>query len=248
MRVRWPVSAAALVGTCLLSGGAFAASTTVAGFDGGSNDGFTGNAVFESTGGNPGGAARHITDLFFNELRTGAVGEPANPAFLGDYSSYTDVTFSVDVKTNMLDDFIGNPIARPVGVMLIDRDIQGPDGASGVWFELGTLGVNFTPDWTNLSVTIADPTSTTLPAGWVGFGDEDPGTFEPILPAGASFATVLAGVDEFRITGAAPGFFFTNAYWDVQVDNIAVTVPEPATVSLLLVAALPFLRRRAFFA
>ena len=244
MRVRWPVTAAAFVGTCLFTSSAFSATTTVAGFDEGSNDGFMGNALFEAAGGNPGGAARHVTDLFFNELRTGALGEPANPAFLGDYSSYTDVEFSVDVKTNMLDDFIGNPIARPVGVMLIDRDIQGPDGASGVFFEMGILGVGFTPDWTNLSVTIADPTSPTLPAGWIGFGDTDLNTFEPKLPAGASFASVLAGVDEFRITGAVPGFFFGSAFWDVQVDNIAVTVPEPGTASLLLVAALPFLRRR----
>lgn len=228
----------------LCASGALAASTTVAGFDGGANDGFTGNALFEATGGNPGGAARHVTDLFFNSLRTGGVGEPANPAFLGDYSSFTNVEFSVDVKTNMLDDFIGNPIARPVGVMLIDRDIQGGSGPSGVFFELGILGENFTPDWTNLSVTVADPTQTALPAGWIGFGDEDPNTFEPILPAGASFASVMAGVDEFRITGAVPGFFFTNAFWDVQVDNIAVTVPEPTTATLLLLGALPLLRRR----
>lgn len=242
MRMRF---AAVAVGFAIwLATSAHAANTTVAGFDGGSNDGFSGNALFEATGGNPGGAARHVTGLFFNELRTGALSEPANAGFLGDYSSYTDVTFSVDVKTNMLDDFIGNPIARPVGVMLIDRDIQGPDGDSGVFFELGTLGVDFTPNWTTLSVTVSDPTSATLPAGWIGFGDTDLSTFEPKLPAGASFASVLAGVDEFRITGAVPGFFFNDAFWDVQVDNIAVTVPEPGTVSLLLMAALPFVLRR----
>ncbi len=233
-----------VLGICFCSTRGFAAETTVAGFDGGSNDGFQGNAVFEATGGNPGGAARHITDLFFNELRTGALDEPSNPAFLGDYSSFTDIVFSVDVKTNMLDDFIGNPIARPVGIKLIDRDVQGPSGSSGVYYELGVLGVNFTPDWTTLSVTVDDPTSSSLPPGWVGFGDEDPMTFEPILPAGATFASVLASVDELHITGSAPGFFFTNAFWDVQVDNIAVTVPEPGTSVLLLAGLLALARRR----
>lgn len=227
---------------CSLAVSAPAAETSVAGFDGGSNDGFNGNALFEATGGNPGGAARHVSTLFFNELRTGAIGEPANAAFLGDYSSFSNVEFSVDVKTNSLRDFFGDPIARPVGVMLMDRDIQGPDGPSGVFFELGTLGEGFTPDWTTLSVTIADPTSATLPPGWIGFGATSP-SFEPILPPGATFATVLAGVDEFRITGAVPGFFFTDAFWDVQVDNIAVTVPEPASVALLL-GALVLIRRR----
>lgn len=245
MTIRLAVSTATVIAACLCSSSVYSATTTVAGFDGGSDDGFMGNAVFEATGGNPGGAARHLTNLFFNELRTGGLGEPANAGFLGDYSPYTDVAFSVDVKTNSLTDFIGNPILRSVGVMLIDRDIQGLDGPSGVFFELGLLGTDVTPDWTTLSVTVTDPTSPTLPSGWIGFGDTDMSTYEPILPAGASFATVLAGVDEFRITGAVPGFFFGDAYWDVQIDNIGVTVPEPGTASLLLVAALPLLRRRS---
>jgi hypothetical protein len=199
-----------------------AASSTVVGFDGGDPSGFSGNALFEATGGNPGGAARHVTDLFFNELRTGALGEPANANFLGDYSSFQSVTFSVDVKTNMLTDFIGNPIVRSIGFSFRDRDIQGASGPSGVFFELGLIGEGINPDWTTYSVTIDDPTSLTLPAGWIGFGDEDPNTFEPILPAGATFASVLASVDEFQVTGAVPGFFYTNAFWDVQVDNITV--------------------------
>lgn len=235
---------ALITGACVLAATASAASTTVVGFDGGDDGGFSGNALFEATGGNPGGAARHVTDLFFNELRTGGVSEPANAAFLGDYSSYSDVEFSFDLKTNMLTDFIGNPIARPVGIMLIDRDIQGPSGPSGIFIETGIIGSNFTPDWTTMSATIADPTSTTLPAGWIGFGDEDANTFEPILPAGATFASVLAGVDEFRITGAVPGFFFGHANWDVQIDNISVTVPEPASLMLLSLGLLGVTRRR----
>ena len=214
---------------CALTTSAHGAETTAVGFDGGDSMGFSGNALFEATDGNPGGAARHVSDLFFNELRTGAPGEDANPGFLGDYSGATSVTFSFDVKTNMLDDFIGNPIARPIGISLKDRDIMGPSGPSGVFFEVGIIGVAFNPDWTTLAVTIDDPTATELPPGWIGFGDEDPSTFEPILPAGATFASVLAGVDEFQVTGAVPGFFYTNAIWDVQIDNIMVTVVGGST-------------------
>ena len=223
----------------------YAAFTTVEGFDLGSDGGFTGNAFFEPAGGNPGGNAHHLGFLFYNELRTGGVSEPANPAFLGDYSSFNDVTFSFDIKVDALTDFIGNPIVRPIGIELRDRDIQGPNGDSGVFFELPPISSNNQPVWTNLSVTIDDPTSATLPPGWIGFGDEDPNTFLPILPPGATFATVLAGVDEFRITGAVPGFFFTDADFDVRIDNVAVTVPEPVGYVLLLTGLLAIYRRRS---
>jgi hypothetical protein len=211
---------------CSLSAVAFGAENTVVGFDGGSDDGFMGNAYFEAEGGNPGGVAHHEGDFFFNDLRTGGVGEPTNAAFLGDYSSYESVTFSFDLKTNYLNDFIGNPIARSVGIMLKDRDIEGPDGPSGLFIEMGLLGVNFTGEWTTMSVTIEDPMSEELPAGWIGFGDEDPNTYAPILPEGATFASVLAGVDEFSITGGVPGYFFGNAFWSVLIDNVTVVLEE----------------------
>ncbi|MEL7472674.1 MAG: hypothetical protein AAGK04_05090 [Planctomycetota bacterium] len=219
-------------------------NSTVVGFDGGSDGGFQGNAFYEATGGNPDGRARHFNDSFFNELRTGAIGETTNPDFLGDYSPFNDITFSFDIKTDSLTDFIGNQIARPIGVKFIDRDIQGGSGSSGVFFEMGIQGVNFTPDWTTLSVTISDPTQVGLPAGWIGFGDEDPNTFEPILPAGATFASVLASVDEVHITGAVPGFFFGNAFSDVSIDNVTLLVPTPATASLLGLGGLLAARRR----
>ena len=198
---------------------------TVVGFDGGDDGGFIGNAFFEAAGGNPDGRARHLApDLFFNSLRTGGVGEPTNDDFLGDYSGLTDITFSFDIKVDTLESFVG-PIVRPIGVMFIDRDIQGGSGASGVFFDLGIISEGATGDWTTLSVMIADPTQTALPPGAIGFGDEDPETFEPILPAAASFATVMAGVDEVRITGAVPGFFFGPANWDVLNRQHLVVVP-----------------------
>ena len=211
-------------------------SSTSVGFDGGNDEGFIGNAFFESTGGNPGGKARHLVVNFFTSLRTGGIGEPLNPAFVGDYSASGPVTFSLDVRVDVLTSTTGLPIQRPLGIALIDRDIQGPSGPSGVFFTLGVLSSSVQSNWTTLAVTIDDPTSTTLPPGWVGFGDEDPNTFEPILPAGASFATVLAGVDSFEITGAVPGFFFGFANFDVRIDNVAVELCEAGSSNYCLAA------------
>jgi hypothetical protein len=239
------ITAAAIAAISMLASPSYAASNALVGFDGGTNDGFQGNAYFEATGGNPGGNAHHLApDFFGTSLRTGALGEPANPSFLGDYSSFDEVTFELELRVDVLRDFIGNPIFREIGIALRDRDIQGPSGASGVFFTLDVIGESLQPDWTNLSVTIDDPTSPTLPAGWIGFGDEDPNTFEPILPAGATFATVLAGVDEFEITTFVPGYFYTSANTDIRIDNIRVTVPEPTCFALLGLGLLTVVRRR----
>ena len=215
------------------------------GFDGGDPGGFTGNAFFESNGGNPGGNAHFNDLLFFAEIRTGGMGEPANPAFLGDFSGFNSITFSFDVRVDSLTDFKGNSISRPFGVMLIDRDIQGANGPSGVFFETPFWSSSIQDDWTNYEVTIDDPTETELPDGWIGFGDEDPNTFEPILPPGATFATVLAGVDEFRLTGAVPGFFFTDANFDARIDNVGIksVIPEPSTAGLIGLVGLLWCRR-----
>ncbi len=207
------------------------------GFDGGTDGGFIGNALYEPLGGNPDGNAHHNGTFFFNEIRTGGVGEPVNSSFVGDYSSFAEVTFRLDVKVDSLTDFIGNQISRPFGIALFDRGIQGGSGPSGVFFEFPFLSAATVSSWTEFSVTIADPTSASLPMGWIGFGSEDPLTFEPVLPAGATFATVLAGVDEVRFTGAVPGFFFTNAGYDVRVDNVAVVVTDPSLGSELCVGA-----------
>jgi hypothetical protein len=213
------------VATCCLAAVALA-ETTVVGFDDGDDGGFSGNAIFEATGGNPDGTAHHLGLFFFNVLRTGGLGEPANESFVRDYSSYTSVTFSFDIKTNSLSDFIGNPIVRSVGISLMDRDNEGPSGPAGVFFEVGLVSESHNPDWMTYSVTIDDPMSADLPEGWIGFGDEDPSTFEPVLPEGVTFADVLAGVDQFEITGAVPGYFYSDADFDVLIDNVTVTVEE----------------------
>lgn len=230
-------AALALAALCTMPAGALAATSTLVGFDGGSNGDFTGNAYFEADNGNPGGNAHFALETFGIELRTGGIGEPVNPAFIGDYSGFGKITFGFDVKVNALL-FDGRQISREIGISLIDRDIQGPDGPSGVFFLLDYISLATHGDWTTLSVTIDDPRQTELPDGWIGFGDYDPETFEPILPDGATFASVLAGVDEFRITSFQPGWFYGFTIFNVQVDNVFVNVaPVPVPGALLLFAS-----------
>jgi hypothetical protein len=231
--------AAALATAALCSpfAAALAASSTFVGFDGGTDGDFAGNAYFEAAGGNPGGNAHFLIENFGIELRTGGIGEPSNPNFLGDYSAFGSVTFGVDVRVASLT-FGGSQIAREIGITLIDRDVQGPDGASGVFFLLDYISRATHGDWTTLSVTIDDPTQTGLPPGWIGFGDYDPVTFMPVLPDGATFASVLAGVDEFRLTSFQPGYFYGFTNFNVRVDNLYVAVtPIPAPGALLLLAS-----------
>ena len=122
---------------------------------------------------------------------------------------------------------------------------MGPSGPAGLFFPLGEISAENNPDFTTLSVTVTDPTQTTLPPGVIGRGDEDPDTFEPILPAGATFASVLASVDEFQVTTFVPGLFFGDTFYDVRFDNIFVTVPEPACGwAVALMGALVFRRQR----
>lgn len=228
----------------LCSSGALAGVTTFVGFDNGDPTGFGGNAFFEATGGNPGGNAHHVNDFFGQVLRTGGEGEETNAAFVGDYTASPSVTIGFDLRVDSLTDFIGNQIVREIGVSLIDRDTQGPNGAAGVFFNLGLIGANFQSDWTRMQFTIDDTSAMALPAGWVGFGDENE-NFEPVLPAGATFASILAGVDEFQITTFVPGFFYTNSFWDMRIDNVRITrIPSPGAAALLGLAALTGSRRR----
>ena len=221
----------------------FAQFPTTVGFDS-SDEGFVGNFLFESTGGNPGGNMHNPNvEVFFPSLRT-----TTNQAFLGDFSIYDEVTVSFELQVDNLSDFIGNQITRPIGIQFINEDFMGPNGAAGVYYDLGIYNSSI-PDWSTYSVTF-DPNATVLPANWYGFGDEDPNTFEPMLPAGVTFADILGGVTEFSITGAFPGFFFGNAFQDIRIDNITITasggaVPEPTSgIAFLAVGLLAISRRR----
>ena len=86
----------------------------------------------------------------------------------------------------------------------------------------------------------------TLPSAR-GQGEPLSGRIDP--PDGASFASVLAGVDEFRLTSFQPGFFYGFTVFNVRVDNLFVTttpaaVPAPGALLLFASGLVALWRRR----
>jgi len=115
---------------------------------------------------------------------------------------------------------------------------------SSVWYNLGTIDA--TQDWQHLSVTIGDPASTALPAGWGGYGSSDDAG-GPKLPDGRSFADILSSVDEVVFGTYVPGYMYGFTNFDVAVDNISISaVPEPSTYAMLLggLGLIGWVRRR----
>lgn len=189
-------------------------------------------------GGNPGANMDvELLDVFGADIRN-----ETNPVFQGDFTDSGPLTFTVDVKVDSIQ-FFGQEVEREFIVELRDNT---PSSAGlpyvSVWASLGTLS-SMNTGWQTYSIELLDPNSPTLPAGWGGTGDEDPVTFEPILPADRTFASVLASVDELHFTTFVPGFFFGFTYFDIAVDNVGF-IPEPTSASLLLLGLALAIRRR----
>jgi hypothetical protein len=159
-----------------------------------------------------------LIDVFGADIRN-----DTNPDFQGDYTALgSPLRLSVDVKIDS-SDFFGTEVLRDMVVELRDTTTPPSSGLPyvSVWYNLGTL-TSTMPGWRHFEVDIANPSSATLPAGWGGYGDEDPVTFEPILPADRTFASVLQSVDEIHFTTFVPGFFFGFTNFVMQVDNPSV--------------------------
>ena len=200
-----------------------AADVTVVDFENGTAgwfgpEGFGGTSFIDPTNG-VGGSAGYRTQ--FQDFGVAFVND-SNPAFIGDFSGYTEVTISIEVKVDQIGTFI--PVGRPFMVELRDFDTaQGGYPWSSVYFLFDWIAQGTHGEYTTFSVTI-DPTSTVLPAGWGGYGDEDPDTFEPRLPDGVTFADILAGVDEMAFSTLLPGYFFTEEMFDITIDNVTIEV------------------------
>lgn len=194
---------------------------TVVTFDAGSEgwngpQGVGGSTVIEATGGNPGA---HLHTVF-NDFGI-TFDNSTHPDFVFDYTQLPTVTLGLDLKVDAID-FSGSPVSRPWLIEL--RDLDEPPGGFpwvSVWFKFADIAQATHGDWTTVSVTIADTSAAALPAGWGGFGAEDP-MGNPILPPDRTFTDVLAGIDEVAYTTLEPGFVFGFTDFDVRLDNIAI--------------------------
>jgi hypothetical protein len=206
------------------------------------NDGTLGDFI-RPDGGNPG------EHLQFTMIETFGVSlrNDSNAEVIGDYSRFSaGVNVSVDVKVeSIFYPFGAGEVPRNLVAEFLDYNPDGSDYPwTSVWYDLGEIS-SAQPGWRTLSVNIDNPSSATLPAGWGGYGAEDPVTFEPELPADRTFASVLASVDEIRFTTYVPGYFYGFTNFDLRFDNITVApgpVPEPTTLAGL--AGLMTLARR----
>jgi hypothetical protein len=203
--------------------------------------GFGGMSFIDNTGGNGGGAGYRTQ---FNNFGIDFYNN-TNSAFTGDFSGYSEVTVSVDLKIDQIG-FTGLGITRPFVLELRSFDLAA-DGYpwASAYFLFDWYGADSFNDYITLSTTF-DPNSAVLPAGWGGFGGpEDPMTFEPQLPEGVTYADILADVDEMAITTILPGFFFTFDDYDVTLDNITIsTVPAPSALALIGFGGMVGTRRR----
>lgn len=234
------------IASIALACGLAGAQTTVSEFNNEQTDGWTGPSgiggftTVETDGGNPGGYMRTA----FNDFGV-TFSNNSNAAFLGDYTTAQEITISIDVQVEFLN-FFGQDVSRPWLLELRDFDTaQNGYPWTSAWFLFDNISQANNPGWTTYSVTF-DPNSADLPVGWGGYGDEDPNTFEPTLPAGVTFADVLSGVDEIAFTTLQPGFFFGFTDHTIGIDNISITrvVPAPAALALLGMGGLVGTRRR----
>ncbi|USN99782.1 MAG: PEP-CTERM sorting domain-containing protein [Phycisphaeraceae bacterium] len=222
------------------------AGTTVVDFENGTEgwegpQGFGGVSYVDPTGGVGGGAGYRTQFHDFGIAFTNST----NAAFVGDFSPYQGVTFSVDLKVDQIGTFF--PVPRPFMLELRDFDTaQGGYPWSSVFYLFDWVSQDTYADFTTLSVTIDNTTSPVLPSGWGGYGSYDPNTFETMLPDGVTFADILSGVDEIAFSTLLPDYFFTDDDYDMTIDNVTVTtvVPAPAAPALLAFGGLLASRRR----
>jgi hypothetical protein len=205
----------------------------------------SGRDDISGTGGNTGANMDvFLLDVFGAETRNNT-----NADFLGDYTRFgSSIELTVDMKITSIHQGFNPGFELPRELVVDVRDYDNNNGLpwTSVWFTLGLLHAPTNSDWATYSVIIDDTSATDLPAGWGGYGDEDPNTFEPILPTDRTFESVLASVDELAFTTFVPGFFFGFTNFDMQVDNVGIrTIPAPSTgVAMLGLAGFAARRRR----
>lgn len=225
---------------------AAAADSTVVTFDNGTEgwegpQGFGGISFIDPTDGVGGGPGYRTQFHDFGISFTNST----NAAFTGNFAQYQQVTIGLDLKVRQIGTFL--PVSRPFMLELRDFDTaQGGYPWSSVFFLFDWISQDTYSEYTHLEVTIDNPSSTDLPAGWGGYGDYDPNTYETRLPDGVTFADILAGVDEMVFSTLLPDYFFTDDDYDLTIDNISITtvVPAPGVAGVFAMGLVPAWKRR----
>lgn len=207
----------------------------------GGTDGWNGNggAIVQNSNGNDIYRIPGVTDMFWFEFWN-----DSNTDWTGDYTAKGDLLeFSLDIQTNSISVF-GNPVTDRAVILefrtfAFEHEFY---NYSSVYVELGRV-TGFAQDWTTMS-TVFDPNALDLPDGWGAYGNEDDqGNW--IMPDGATFADMMANVDEIVIHSAEFGFFYPFTVFDLAIDNLTLTnVPAPGPLALLAAAGLGARRRR----
>jgi len=164
-------------------------------------------------------------DYYWINLRADSASEVT-----GDLTRHGgELTFAIDAQVFQLDNWFGEPMdprSFPHVLELVDHP---PAGSTDPSVSVYYVGPGLPPQfsgWERFVYTIPNPTGAELPPGWGGTGAEDPVTFEPMLPPGRTWRSVLENVDEVRFTTAVPGYFYIPSFWEMGFDNIEVSVAD----------------------
>ena len=189
------------------------------GFETGTS-GWTCNGEELISGGNP-GTQLHVPylDWYWIYFRNSEASSVATGNLLRHGGP---LTFAVDIQVTQLNNWLNEPM-NPNNFPLVIQFVDATDPTVSVYF-VGAGMPAQNAGWVRYTFTVPDPTSTTLPPGWHGTGEEDPVTFEPILPAGYTYTSVLQNIGEARLTTAVPGYFYIPSFWEVGFDNLLITV------------------------
>ncbi len=171
-------------------------------------------------GGNPGMfMGVPFADFWGVTLRNETPGSPA----LGNLTIHPSFRFSVDFRVTRLENWFQEPM-DPAWFNLTLEFVDYTDNGPVSVYHVGPPLPQIIDGWTTYTWDVPDTSSTVLPPGWGGTGDEDPVTFEPRLPAGRTWTSVLANVDEVRVSTMQPGYFYSSSFWEAGFDNVNIIV------------------------
>src|SRR5687768_16883085 len=239
-RIRSICTASLLV---LVVGAAAQAQTFVDTFEGGTNTaGWTFNSqspdVIEPTGGNPGAWLHNAGLDTFALILTNT---PTIPSlFTGNLRARGVTNIGVDAITNSATFGAGG---RQFSLLLRNtrNTPNDPDDDDYAYF-VGPTVPQVGEGWKSFNFNIPSQDTSAVPAGWSGGHAGDPENFRP----GVTWNDVITNVDSVEFWWLHPAFFAIFQQWDVGVDNVRVTVPEPssALVALGSLALVSVSRRR----